>query len=116
MVCLASFIKSIEESSAIQAPVYIVLLIIYYLALAFNSPARLSEGLGYYFSMTPIFSMLFMPMRLLLINVSPYEIILGLVLNVMFLLITTYYGAYIYNIGILGGVNFKIFTQEKNKP
>ena len=116
MVCLSSFIKSIEESSAIQAPVYIVLLIIYYLALAFNSPARLSEGLGYYFSMTPIFSMLFMPMRLLLINVSTYEILLGIVLNIMFLLITTYYGAYIYNIGILGGLNFRIFNQRKNKP
>lgn len=116
MVCLSSFIKSIEESSAIQAPVYIVLLIIYYLALAFNSPTRLSEGLGYYFSMTPIFSMLFMPMRLLLLNVSTYEILLGLILNIMFLLITTYYGAFIYNIGILGGLNFKIRSQTKNKP
>ncbi len=107
MVCLASFIKSVEESSAIQAPVYIVLLFIYYLALAFNAPNHLSEGLGYYFSLTPIFSMLFMPMRLLLLEVSFYEISLGIVLSLITLTISSYYGAYIYNIGILGGLNRK---------
>lgn len=115
MVCLASFIKSVEESSAIQAPVYIVLLVIYYLALAFNSPNHLSEGLGYYFSMVPIFSMLFMPMRLLLLDVSLYEITLGIMLSIMTLSITTYYGAYVYNIGILGGLNMKKRSKTNKK-
>lgn len=107
MVCISSFIKSVEESSAIQAPVYIVLLIIYYMALALNSPAKLNDGIGYYFSLTPIFSMLFMPMRILLLDVSIYEIGLGIMLSFVTLAITTYYGAYIYNIGILGGLNIR---------
>lgn len=115
MVCISSFIKSVEESSGIQAPVYIILLIIYYLALALNSPIRLSEGIGYYFSLTPIFSMLFMPMRLLLLDVSLYEILLGIMLSLIALAITTYYGAYIYNIGILGGLNIRSRRGQKKK-
>lgn len=107
MVCISSFIKSIEESSAIQAPVYLVLLVVYYIALALNSPSRLSEGMGYYMSLTPIFSMLFMPMRLLLLKVTIYEIGFGILTSLITLVITTYYGAYIYNIGILGGLNVK---------
>lgn len=107
MVCISSFINSVEESSAIQAPVYIVLLIMYYAALALNSPVRLNDGVGYYLSLTPVVSMLFMPMRLLLLEVSFYEIALGIMLNVLTLVITTYYGSYIYNIGILGGLNIK---------
>ena len=107
MVCISSFIKSIEESSAIQAPVYLVLLVVYYIALALNSPIRLSEGIGCYLSLSPIFSMLFMPMRLLLLKVSIYEIGFGILTSLITLVITTYYGAYIYNIGILGGLNMK---------
>lgn len=115
MVCLSSFINSIEESSVIQAPVYIVLLIIYYLALAFNAPNRLNVGLGYYLSLSPIFSMLFMPMRLLLIEVSKYEVLLGLTLNFITLALTTYYGAYIYKIGILGGFTFRNKNRANKK-
>lgn len=114
MVCISSFINSVEESSGIQAPVYIILLIIYYLALALNSPTRLNEGIGYYFSLSPIFSMLFMPMRLLLLDVSFYEIILGIILSIITLAITSYYGAYVYNIGILGGSNFIKKDKFKN--
>ncbi|NLC54857.1 MAG: ABC transporter permease [Erysipelothrix sp.] len=107
MVCISSFINSVEESSGIQAPVYIILLIVYYTALALNSPSKLNEGLGYYFSLTPVFSMLFMPMRLLLLDVSFYEVGLGIIVSLITLSLTTYYGAYIYNIGILGGLNMK---------
>lgn len=113
MVCISSFIKSIEESSVIQAPVYLVLLVIYYLALALNSPNRLNVGLGYYLSFVPIFSMLFMPMRLLLLNVYYYEIGLSLLTSIVTLAITTYYGAYIYKIGILGGLKKKRKTFSK---
>lgn len=113
MVCISSFIKSIEESSVIQAPVYLVLLVIYYLALALNSPNRLNVGLGYYLSFVPIFSMLFMPMRLFLLNVYYYEIGLSLLTSVIALIITTYYGAYIYKIGILGGLKKKRKTFSK---
>lgn len=107
MVCLSSFINSIEESSLIQAPVYIILLIIYYIALALNSPLKLSDGIGQIFSLTPIFSMLFMPMRLLLLKVSVYEILLGITLNVAVLILLSYYGAKVYKIGILGGINLR---------
>lgn len=113
MVCISSFIKSIEESGAIQAPVYIVFLIVYYGALALNSPTKLSSGFGYYMSLTPIVSMLFMPMRLLLLEVSYYEIILGIVLNICTLIIFSYYGAKVYHYGILGGVNIKRRITQK---
>lgn len=107
MVTLSSFIKSIEESGAIQAPVYIVFLIVYYVALALNTPAKLNDGIGYYLSLTPIVSMLFMPMRLLLVEVTVYEIILGIILNVCTLVIFSYYGSKLYHYGILGGFNFR---------
>lgn len=107
MVCISSFINSIEESGAIQAPVYIIFLIVYYVALALNAPAKLSSGFGYYMSMTPIVSMLFMPMRLLLVEVSIHEILLGIVLNICTLIIFSYYGSKIYHYGILGGVSIK---------
>lgn len=103
MVCLSSFIKSIEESGAIQAPVYIIFLLVYYLALALNTPSKLNSGIGYYLSLSPIVSMLFMPMRLLLVEVSIYEILLGIVLNIITLVIFAYYGSKIYKHGILGG-------------
>ncbi len=115
MVCLSSFIKSIEESSVLSAPVYIVLLVIYYLALALNSPAKLDSGIGYIFSFIPVFSMLFMPMRLLLLTVSIYEILLGIILSVITLVIISYAGSYIYNIGILGGVNIRNYKKLHNK-
>lgn len=103
MVCLSSYIKSIEESGGIQAPVYIIFLLVYYLALALNSPTKLNSGIGYYLSLSPIVSMLFMPMRLLLVKVSIYEILLGILLNLIVLVIFSYYGAKIYKYGILGG-------------
>lgn len=107
MVTLSSFIKSIEESGAIQAPVYIVFLIVYYIALALNTPAKLNDGIGYYLSLSPIVSMLFMPMRLLLVEVTVYEIMLGIILNVCTLIIFSYYGSKLYHYGILGGFNFR---------
>lgn len=103
MVCISSFINSIEESSAIHGPVYIIFLLIYYLALALNSPPKLSSGIGYYLSLTPITSMLFMPMRLLLTKVSIYEILLGILLSLITLTIFLVYGSKVYNFGILGG-------------
>ncbi|NLC34115.1 MAG: ABC transporter permease [Erysipelothrix sp.] len=115
MVCLSSFITSIEESSGLHAPVYIIFLVIYYIALALNSPLKLSQGLGYYFSMTPILSMLFMPMRLMLMRVSMYEILLGLLLNLISLVIFLYIGSKIYNLGILGGFSFRKYHLKSTK-
>lgn len=114
MVCLSSFVNSIEESSSMQAPVYIALLVVYYCALALNSPSKLSSGVGYICSLTPIVSMLFMPMRLLLVKVSVYEICLGIILSVVTLITFSYYGAKIYKIGILGGVNLKKRHKKKS--
>lgn len=113
MVCISSFINSIEESSLIQAPVYIVLLIIYYIALALNSPVKLSSGIGQTLSIVPVFSMLFMPMRLLLLKVSIYEVMLGIILSLATLVIMSYYGAKVYRVGILGGVNLRRKGKKK---
>ena len=89
-----------------------IVLVIYYLALALNSPAKLDSGIGYIFSFIPVFSMLFMPMRLLLLTVSIYEILLGIILSVITLVIISYAGSYIYNIGILGGVNIRNYKNS----
>ena len=113
MVTISSFINSVEESGVMQAPVYLVFLVIYYIALALNNPRKLNDGLGYYLSMCPIVSMLFMPMRLLLVKVSIYEIMMGLFLNLISLIILSYYGAKLYGIGILGGFSFT--KKKKNK-
>lgn len=110
MVCVSSFINSIEESSGMHAPIYIIFLVVYYLALALNTPSKLSSGIGYYLSLVPITSMLFMPMRLLLVKVSIYEIMLGITFSIICLVISIFYGAKIYNIGILGG-----YTKRKTQ-
>lgn len=61
MVIVSSFISNIEEAGNVQAPFYIIMLIVYYLAISLNTPYHLNEGIGYYFSFIPFLSMLFMP-------------------------------------------------------
>ncbi len=101
MVIVSSFVNNIEESSNIQAPCYLILLVIYYFAISINTPYHMSEGMGYYLSFVPFFSMLFMPCRLLIQNVASYEIMISLIFAIIAILLVLDFGLYFYKQGIL---------------
>lgn len=101
MVIVSSFVNNIEESSNIQAPCYLILLVIYYFAISINTPYHMSEGMGYYLSFVPFFSMLFMPCRLLIQNVASYEIMISLIFAIIAILLVLDFGIYFYKQGIL---------------
>lgn len=102
LVILASHVSNIEEAGIIQGPTYILLLAAYYLALTLNTPVHLTQGLGYYLSFFPFFSMLLMPCRLMLVNVPHLEIAFSLLLATLALWLAIQIGAYFYARGLLG--------------
>jgi ABC-2 type transport system permease protein len=75
LMVVATNLKSAEEASILQGPVYIFLLVLYYVALSQNNAPQLTRGFGYIASFIPLGSMLFMPMRLLLMKVAFNEIV-----------------------------------------
>ena len=107
MVIVSSFVTSIEESSNVQAPCYLVLLVIYYFTLFVNNPYQMSEGIGYVLSFVPFFSMLFMPCRLLIQNVSAYEIVIALFMAITAIIFILDFGLYFYKQGILDNKKMK---------
>lgn len=82
ILILSSKVKTMEEAASIQGPFYLVLLIIYYLALSLNTTHALSNGIGYVLSFVPIFSMLIMPMRLLTSHVMPIELVVSILFTI----------------------------------
>jgi len=107
MVIVSSFVTSIEESSNVQAPCYLILLVIYYFTLFVNNPYQMSEGIGYILSFVPFFSMLFMPCRLLIQNVSTYEIVIALFMAITAIIFILDFGLYFYKQGILDNKKMK---------
>ena len=107
MVIVSSFVTSIEESSNVQAPCYLILLVIYYFTLFVNNPYQMSEGIGYVLSFVPFFSMLFMPCRLLIQNVSAYEIVMALFMAIAAIIFILDFGLYFYKQGILDNKKMK---------
>jgi len=101
LVILSSYVKSVEESASIQGPFYFFLLFVYYLALSLNTPAQLSEGVGFIGSFVPFFSMLLMPARLMVCSVTAQEKMIGLALAVSALILTVVIGEKYYKRGIL---------------
>lgn len=81
ILILSSKVKTMEEAASIQGPFYLILLIIYYLALSLNTTQSLSSGFGYILSFIPIFSMLIMPMRLLTQHVMSIEIMTSILFS-----------------------------------
>jgi len=81
ILILSSKVNTMEEAASIQGPFYLILLIIYYLALSLNTTQSLSSGFGYVLSYIPVFSMLIMPMRLLTQHVMPIEIMTSLLFS-----------------------------------
>ena len=101
MVVLSSFISNVEEAGNVQGPFYLLLMGVYYLALSINTPYQMSEGLGYILSFFPFLSMLFMPCRLLIQNVSILELSLSALVSVVFMYLVITKGAKIYQKGVL---------------
>ncbi|MGB4985655.1 MAG: ABC transporter permease [Erysipelotrichaceae bacterium] len=101
LVSLSSYVTSMEEAGNIQSPIYLLFMGMYYLSMSLNNPQSLSNGMGMYLSYMPIFSMLMMPYRLLLVDVSKNEIILSILINVLFLLVSILFGIKMYCQGIL---------------
>lgn len=113
MVLVSVHINSIEEAAAIQGPFYLVMLIVYYLAVFINSSDQLSHGWGYIFSYTPILSMLFMPSRLLLTNVMHSELLLALGIALLTLIICLVFGQEHYRNNLLKGSVKSAFVKKE---
>ncbi len=101
MTILASRVHYMEEGAAIQTPCYLILMLVYYLALSMNDPYQMGEGAGKILSFLPFFSMLFMPNRIILSVVSPPEILISLLIAVIAVLLLLYFGTAWYEKGIL---------------
>lgn len=86
LVVISTKVITIEEAGALQNPFYMGLLFLYYGALILNNPESMSVGWGFRLSFVPIFSMIFMPMRLMLFKVSVRQIVIGLMINLFFLM------------------------------
>ena len=97
ILVLASQVKNAEEAAAIQGPFYLVLLLIYYLSLSFQSPASLSHGLGYQLSFVPVLSMLMMPIRIFTQDLVFVEILSSLTISfaLIILLLSVTYPSYV---------------------
>ena len=100
MTVIATKLKNAEEASILQGPVYVFLLILYYIALSQNTAPRLTHGFGYIASFVPLGSMLFMPMRLLLVKVGIGEILFSGCAAIFTLLAAMWIGQKIYASGI----------------
>lgn len=109
MVVLSSFISSVEEAGNVQAPLYMILVGIYYFAISINTPYQLSEGVGYFLSFFPFLNMLFMPCRLLIQNVSIFELLLSALVSSLFMYIVLTKGVKVYQRGVLDYTNKSFF-------
>ena len=101
MVIVSSFVSSVEEAGNIQAPFYLLLLIIYYFVIAINNPYDLTEGIGYYMSYMPFINMLLMPCRLLISEVPIFEIVVSLSASIFAIICILYIGIPLYEKGVL---------------
>jgi len=101
MVILSSFVTSVEEAANWQSPIYILLMVVYYLSLGMQSPVSLKHGLGFYLSFLPLTSMLMMPSRILLVGVPNAELGLCIVIQLLLLLVSLALGEQVYRQGIM---------------
>ncbi len=101
LVILSSFIANVEEAGNIQAPFYLILMGVYYFALSVNTPYQMSEGIGFILSFLPFFSMLFMPCRLLIQNVSMFELMLSYMISFGAIFLVVKKGSAVYQRGVL---------------
>ncbi len=115
LVVVSSFVSSLEEASTLQAPFYLILLGLYYLSLIGNNPYTLTYGWGRILSLLPIFSILFLPARLFINNISLIEIIISFSLASICFIILYNYLQPLYKIGVLDYSNQGLLIALKHK-
>lgn len=108
LVLMTTRVHTMEEASSIQSPFYIVLLILYYVAMFLNNQQSMTEGLGYLLSFFPVTSMIFMPSRLLIYHPPTVEVIVALCISLVCLLVLIKIGEKEYCEHVLD-------TSKKNK-
>ncbi len=96
LVIISSKLKTMEETNALQSPVYIALLVLYYVSVFMNYPQSMISGFGYYCSFLPILSMVFMPSRLLLYSVPFIELLMASLIALFSLWLLIYLGQNVY--------------------
>ncbi|MBK2402245.1 MULTISPECIES: ABC transporter permease [unclassified Erysipelothrix] len=94
LLVLAVRIRSIEEAGSVHGPLYFLMLCIYYLSIFLNTRYHMTEGWGVYLSLTPLFSMLFLPLRVLVYDVSIYEIAFSFATAIGFFTLVFEYSKY----------------------
>ena len=114
LVILSSFIGSIEESGAIQSPFYLLFMGVYYLTIFLNNPTHMNHGIGKSLSMLPFFSMLFMPCRMFYYEVGWSEIGGSLFVACASLIALWFFGAPLYQIGVLDYSSNSIVAKIKS--
>ena len=85
LVVISTKVTSVEEAGALQNPFYIGLLFMYYGAMILNNPSSMSHGWGFVLSFVPVFSMIFMPVRIMIYPVPSFQMLFSLVLNLIVL-------------------------------
>ena len=101
MTVIASYVQTVEEGAAVQTPCYVILMLTYYGSLMMNNVYSLQDGAGRILSFLPFFSMLFMPMRIIMGVVSRYEIVISFVLSLSAILLVLDFGSPLYEKGLL---------------
>jgi len=84
ILVLSSKVKTMEEAASIQGPFYLLLLMLYYLALGLNQQDHINSLLARVLSYMPITSMMVMPIRLLSQSVFTHEIVLSFMFATLF--------------------------------
>ncbi len=97
LLCVSIRIENIEESASVQAPFYLIMLLLYYGTLGINSYQHMQLGIGKYLSYIPGLSMLLMPLRILYYDLQWYEISFSLTLSVLFLSVGYHKGFQFYH-------------------
>ncbi len=103
LAILSSFVSNIEEASAVSSPCYLFLMALYYLALSLNNIPQMSTGVGKTLSYVPVFSMIFMPCRLILNTAETTEILISIIISLVCILFILEYGEKLYDKGIRNG-------------
>lgn len=114
LVVISTRVISVEEAGSLQNPFYMGLLLLYYGALILNNPQSMTSGWGFILSFVPVFSMIFMPSRLMLYHVPAFDILVSFLFNaiILFLIIKKGQKVYVENV-----LNFspKVKNETKNK-
>jgi ABC-2 type transport system permease protein len=101
ILVLSSKVKTMEEASSIQGPFYLMLLLMYYIALGLNQSTQGNSMITTVLSYMPIFSMMVMPIRLMSHTLFMYEISLSFMFSTLFYITTLVILYPLYRKGIL---------------